>query len=202
VDPNYDGNASGPGENVPTPFNYNLLPVKFLSMQAAVTTTGNALVQWRVATPVANARDFEIQFSRDGTNWTLLGQLPITDNKREAYSFMHTNVPQGKLFYRIKQTDLDGLFVYSRTVLLLNQKGGGRAVVLSNPANDYLQVALPANGGITTVLKLLDTTGKLVYTDKVAGSTSVSVAHLPPGVYYLQLSNSNSSEVHKVVIQH
>ena len=36
VDPNNDGNATEPGENNPTPFNFGTLPVKFISINASL----------------------------------------------------------------------------------------------------------------------------------------------------------------------
>ena len=63
VDPNNDGNATEPGENVPTPFNFGTLPVKFISISASLADKTSAMVKWVVATPTVNSDKFEIEFS-------------------------------------------------------------------------------------------------------------------------------------------
>ena len=46
VDPNNDGNATEPGENNPTPFNFGTLPVKFISVSASLVDKTSAMVKW------------------------------------------------------------------------------------------------------------------------------------------------------------
>ncbi|HVZ96739.1 MAG TPA: hypothetical protein VG847_07680, partial [Chitinophagaceae bacterium] len=62
VDPNNDGNATEPGENNPTPFNFGALPVKFISITAALINPTTAAVEWTIATPAVNSDIFEIEY--------------------------------------------------------------------------------------------------------------------------------------------
>ncbi|MFM2358572.1 MAG: hypothetical protein RLY16_565, partial [Bacteroidota bacterium] len=129
VDPNNNGNANELNENIPTPFSFGLVPVKFIGVSATLVNNHKSTVQWQVATPMIDAQKFEVEFSRDGRGWQSLGSIAITNNRQGNYQFTHPNLPEGMLYYRIRQTDIDGSYIFSNTVLLRNIGTGGSLVV-------------------------------------------------------------------------
>ena len=163
VDPNNDGNASGPGENVPTPFDVTALPVKFLQVQALLTPQGNALLQWQVATPTQHAKQFEPEFSTDGVKFLKLETLPISTPYQAHYRYEHVQPPPGALYYRIKQIDDDGAVVTSITMYLLN-KVASEIAVFPNPGRQALNIIVPNLSASTPVhIRIIDAQGRTLW---------------------------------------
>ncbi|MCU0395398.1 MAG: hypothetical protein MUF29_05790, partial [Chitinophagaceae bacterium] len=92
MDPNNDGNPGGPGENEPTPFSLGVLPVRFLAFDAVRSGT-QALLDWRVATPVSGGDVFRVEYSNDGRHWLEAGRLPIVNGSQSSYRFIHAQAP-------------------------------------------------------------------------------------------------------------
>ncbi|MGH2566651.1 MAG: hypothetical protein ACRDE5_19175, partial [Ginsengibacter sp.] len=145
VDPNNNGNAGEPGENVPTPFNLSTLPVRFISINASVLNKTFVLVKWTVATPTIKSDKFEIEYSTDGRRWNGIGVLNIENTNQNSYQFLQSNIPTGNLYYRIKEIDADGAYTYSNIVLLHNKNTTGSFIIFPNPANNYISISAPYN---------------------------------------------------------
>jgi len=73
-----------------------------------------------------------------------------------------------------------------------------------NPANTTVNVSLNYSGSKNTVIKVLDITGSVVSvlnlgTVNGVSTSAISVENLSNGVYFIEVSNSNSKEVKKFV---
>ncbi|MBL0357602.1 MAG: T9SS type A sorting domain-containing protein [Chitinophagaceae bacterium] len=203
VDPNKNGNAGDVGENVPTPFSFGALPVRFINVNASLQNNNAALLQWQVATPMENAANFEIEFSRDGRNWTKAGTLAINNANRGNWQFTHTDVPTGNLFYRIKQSDNDGTFAYSRVVLLKNKANTPGYVLYPNPANNFIAVSAGYDATGKATIELYDATGRLLQSrTMLSSSEEISTAQYPGGTYLLRILNDGDAVTYKVIVQH
>jgi len=203
IDPNLNGNASDATENVPTPFNFGALPVRFIHVNANLQTTNTAVVKWQVATPMENASVFEVEYSTDGRNWSKAGELSITDTRKGNWQFTHNNIPAGNLYYRIRQVDRDGSFTYSRIVLLKNKMSGGEYVIYPNPANNFIAVSTGYNSSNTSLIQLLDATGRLLVNRNVTASNEeINTAAYPDGTYILRVVNEEETVTYKVMIHH
>ena len=202
VDPNKNGNASNAGENNPTPFSLGILPVAFIGINATYFNTTTALVNWQIATPPINASYFEVEYSRNGTNWQAIEKIMITNTTKSAYHYIHGNVPIGTLFYRIKQVDADGKFIYSTTVLLRSKNNGIGIAVYPNPANTSLIIAT-TNVNANTVITLLDAIGRKIYsTTATVNNIQINTSALPNGCYVIRCSNANEVFTQKIMVQH
>jgi hypothetical protein len=204
VDPNKNGNAGDVGENVPTPYVFTTLPVKFMAVTASFINKKSVQIKWNVATPLVNATSFNIEFSADAISWHWIGSLAVENTNSGQYNFTHYNIPAGKLFYRIKQTDTDGSFVYSSIVSMNNSSSANGFVVYPNPVSDMIKITGPALAlGVNASAILFDATGRvLVDTNIVSAVTSISVGHLPNGTYLLKMNTANQSSIQKIIIKH
>lgn len=203
VDPNQNGNAGDPGENTPTPYVFRVLPVHFISVDASVQNNSVAVIKWTVATPVVNASTFEVEYSIDGRNWSVLGQLNITETNRSSYQYQQANIPTGNLYYRIRQTDIDGSYIYSRVVLLNNKHGNNNFTIFPNPAGNFISISAPANMDGQTFIKLYDATGRELVNKLMTSSVAeINTAVYPNGTYSLKLVNNDVTTTKKVVIRH
>ncbi|CAN5400615.1 hypothetical protein BH10BAC3_BH10BAC3_11560 [soil metagenome] len=203
VDPNNDGNASEDNENIPTPFNITSLPVRFINANVTLVNNTVTTVTWAVATPVTNALKFEPQFSTDGINWTSLADIKIENTHQSNYSYYHTNIPAGNIYYRIKQVDKDGQFVYSRVMLLQRKSTEIKYRIYPNPAGDFISVSAPYNATGKTYINLYDAVGRSIKSiDFNAGSIQLNTSKLPVGTYLLKMTNNNQTTTEKILIRH
>ena len=202
TDPNNNGNAGEVGENVPTPFNFSTLPVRFVNVAATLNNKSSATVKWVVATPTINAEKFEVEYSADGNSWIPLTEVKITHSNQANYQFTHLQIPPGNLYYRIKQTDNDGSYVYSRIVLLRN-KTTDHYVIFPNPANNYIQVSVSYYPVGKTDIELYDATGRKILSKQMLASTEeINTALLPDGTYLLKLVHNEEVKMQKVMVVH
>lgn len=202
TDPNKNGNSSDMGENVPTPFSLTVLPVRFINAAASLVSQNSALVKWQVATPMVNAAVFTIEFSRDGRTWNKAGELTIDNMSKGNWQFTHTGIPTGNLYYRIKQTDIDGSFTYSRVVLVKNKSNSG-FVVYPNPAGTFVAVSSGLEVVNKATLQLLDAAGRLLASKPITSSNEeLNTAVYPNGTYLLRIITSEETATYKLIIQH
>ena len=203
VDPNNDGNAGEPGENIPTPFNFAALPVRFISITASLVDKTSSMVQWVVATPTVNSDKFEVEYSADGRNWSSIGIVKISNANQGNYRFLHTNIPGGNLYYRIREIDIDGAYVYSNIVLLHNKNTSSSFVIFPNPANNYITITAPTNGAGKTQIILYDAVGKQLTSSTMTGTTEeINTVGFPNGAYLLKIKNDGMVTTQKVLIMH
>ncbi len=203
VDPNNNGNAGEVGENIPTPFNFGTLPVRFINVNASLVNERTAAIKWTVATPTVNAASFIIEFSTNGSRWTALHEIPIVSSTRGAYEYQHQLIPQGNLYYRIKQVDNDGTYTYSRIMLLQSAKGRAAFVVYPNPVNNAIQVAAPS--GITgkIMMELFDGIGRKIFSKEMQGSNDeIRTSAFAEGTYYLKISATDYVQTQKISVVH
>jgi hypothetical protein len=203
VDPNNNGNAGEINENIPTPFNFGLIPVKFLSVHASSINNNTSLIKWNIATPTVNAEKFEVEFSIDGRNWSRVKTIPVTDPARGSYEAEHNFIPVGNIYYRIKETDIDGAYIYSTIVLLRTKTTEPGFVLYPNPANNYIQVSLPGNINGKNGIELFDATGRRIWFKQMLNNTEdIHTSGLPNGTYMLKLNHNGEVKTQKVLIVH
>lgn len=188
IDPNNDLNASGVGEGVPTPFNLGtVLPVHFISAKAIPVTNSVAKISWVIATPAPSMGYFEVEKSIDGSHWTKMVNIPISNRMQSAYEAGDNNLNNDISLYRIKDVDADGTYVYS-DILAVNAKGDNRVIVYPNPANKFIQVGLQGESDINRY-ELIDVLGNTLQRGslKAQSNNQLDVSGLTPGVYVLKV---------------
>jgi len=79
---------------------------------------GNML-EWSTESEI-NSQNFEVQKSFDGIQFDNIGTLDAAGmtNNEKRYRFLDTGVGESKVFYRLKQIDLDGITNLSQTVMV------------------------------------------------------------------------------------
>ena len=84
------------------------LPVTWVRFDADAVNN-KVVLEWETATE-ENARDFNIQTSTDGQNWTGIGTVAAVgnSNSNHVYRFVHDSPANGVNQYRLLQSDIDG----------------------------------------------------------------------------------------------
>ncbi|MBL0135422.1 MAG: T9SS type A sorting domain-containing protein [Chitinophagaceae bacterium] len=107
---------------------------------------------------------------------------------------------KGNAFYRIRQIDLDGKFMFSK-VVSINSKLSGMVLRYTNPIKDQLLIELTnTNPSVSTEWKLYDLAGRLMMKGIITGNTiksslPVSLVH---GVYVLEILQGEKRELLKL----
>lgn len=177
------------------------LPVELLSFTGQLKGQYVEL-KWKTAQEV-NSAWFEVERSVDGNHFIYRGKLSAAGNSsyERDYLFNDTGLPERRLFYRLKQTDIDGKLAYSNTISLDNSMPSG-VTVYPNPVTSFLKIKLPI-GSATGKLVLLDATGRLVRQLFFTTSTDheMDISKLATGVYYLRLQYPAGTFTRKIIKQ-
>lgn len=201
IDPNKNGNPSEVNENIPTPFMFGTLPVKFIDFSASQLNYNTARLQWKIAVPAENADRFEIEYSTDGRIYTTAGKIQIDNINQSNYQFIHTNIPTGNILYRIKETDTDGSITYSKIQLLRRYNSTQSLAVYPNPASNILHIIASETGN--KKITMLDVTGRTVF-EKITSESQIEIntAGYANGTYLLQVNDGLTNSTLKIIVQH
>jgi endoglucanase len=176
-----------------------------------ITLTGNRVIagtdiKWQVD-GLADTKYFNIERSGDGIHFTSIKQVDALSNT-SSYS-VTDNAPearQGIVYYRVKATGLQGDIHYSPILQLNNTNEPDHISVYPNPASG--ECTLSGYAGTSSILeiKMADVSGKWVMQDrwqqpKGNYSRSLSIANLPAGIYWLQVTGAGKSSRIKLVKQ-
>ena len=139
----------------------------------------------------------------DGRNWNGIGTIKISNTNQENYQFLHTDIPGGNLYYRIREIDIDGAYIYSNIALLHNKNTSGSISIFPNPANEYISISGSDNGTGKTQIYLYDAVGKKLASATMSGTThQINTTTLPNGTYLLKIVNNGNVTTQKVLIMH
>lgn len=151
----------------------------------------------------ANVKSFTLEKSADRVLFTAIATMPAINGTggRMNYQFSDRLALQKINYYRLKTTDLDGIFTYSKTIAVAATEPR-TAVVFPNPVKDQFFIQLPINVAGATI-QLFDTKGMSVRSMKANGSSTivpVNVMDLTTGVYLLVI-NANGRKNNVFVVK-
>ncbi len=216
------GSTTGPtpaGSNVPLPqtpvgaanrdWRNSLfaLPVTFVDVRLTVTATAN-IVAWTVADEL-NVKEYIVERSFDGANFVAAGTVAYRNNGggQQTYTFIDaTN--NGTVYYRIRQVDIDGRYMFSKVVFYKqDQKKTGLTVVRNPVVNNEIILNIAAERNGMAELRLLDMKGRLLMMKKQAvsnGSTTIrltgSSGYFAGGIYFVRAMINGQLFVEKIII--
>lgn len=161
-------------------------------------------VQLSWSSSMYNHNDFfTLERSKDGINFTpFKGAVTIGDKKKKHLIYTETDfTPHPLSYYRIKQTDADGNFVYS-SVKKVRLKENDFASVFSNPANENeIQVIIDLEEQTEVDITITDMEEREVYglilprTSKKE-PVSIDVTNFNAGFYLVNIYAKNSKHTH------
>lgn len=160
------------------------LPVELLSFTGEDTADG-VLLKWTTSME-KNFDHFEIERAADGVSYAYLTSVTGRGalDARTDYTFVDGTAPTGRVYYRLKNVDLDGTFDYSRVVPVMVGAQEARLAIYPNPVvNKSITVKLTGESSGTLIL--VDQVGKqLMKADLVAGEQEITLDDkIKPGIY-------------------
>lgn len=178
-------------------FSTTVLPVKWGDIRVLTHENGTE-VKWVTHTEVNNAR-FDIERSTTGYDWEVVGSIKGEGHSvlRKQYSFID-EVTHTQAFYRIRQTDYDGRYDYSKTVFIGSRASEPEITPVYNMSNKT--IVLP-NTGIAELL-LTDMKGNsyTAYTTTENGFLQIDTHMLAQGIYLLSGKCGHENRYWKVLV--
>jgi phosphodiesterase/alkaline phosphatase D-like protein len=187
------------------PFSFlNVLPVKISLFSAGKSANGyNAVVTFRVEQATAFCQQAEVERSADGIRYETLEKVACGANT--AGIFQHAIIDakplSGKNYYRLKVTEQTGQATYSN-VEVLNFGKEEKTVVIQNPAQGHLQVAVSLTANTHARYVITDSLGRQLQQAVVPlqKGTNNYTLPLPPtakGICYFALHFNGATHTQK-----
>ncbi len=157
-----------------------------------------------------NTASFELERSLDGQVFVKVGSVTAT-NSGGIHQYHYTDpgitsLQTSVVYYRLRQVDIDGSFVYSQIVSLEIAKKKGSIVLYPNPVEStmHLSIYLPQQQKLEW--QLTDNAGRLIRYGNYelsSGQSQVSenIGSLSKGVYLLHIRGNTIQKVIKVIKQ-
>ncbi|MEJ7626981.1 MAG: T9SS type A sorting domain-containing protein [Ferruginibacter sp.] len=181
-----------PNLNSPLALGSAVTPVQFTKFVINCSDKGTVL-NWATGTEI-NSAYFEVQRSTNGTEWTQVGKENAAGNSSTTKSYQLMDISGGTAYYRIRQVDLDGKFIYTNVIRSDCDNKNIGIVIYPVPARDVLNIVIRADKAISTQLIIFDNTGKMVRrmnASIVTGSNTLNfnLKGLPSGEYMIRSSD-------------
>jgi hypothetical protein len=168
----------------------NPLPVEFVGFNA-VAKNNNAKLTWATASE-KNADYFEVQKSFDGNEFIPVGYVKATGNSTtiKNYFFDEPLSNHNITYYRIRQVDFNGDFIYSNIKSLKNSILKSLDIFPNPTSASNFNLEVPSDRSGDVKLSIIDYSGKLILQkkiDKVVEKLSGDQLNLSQGIYLVSM---------------
>ena len=172
-----------------------VLPVELGAFEAEVSGKNDVELTWTTFSET-NSAFFAVEHSTDGINFTETGKIPArgTTTETQYYNFTDYAAANGKNYYRLRETNLDGTFAYSR-IKTVTITSDDVITVYPTVTRDFIQINLQKSTEDEIPFRILDLTGKRVQAAAVKAGTDFlrfSVGDLPRGTYFIRFELNGS----------
>jgi hypothetical protein len=167
------------------------LPVTLVGFEAKRISASLVGLEWETMME-ENSKGFSVERELDSAGGFLaVGWVPTkaqggNSSSQIAYSYSDTNSYSGVSYYRLRQEDLNGRWVYSEVKAVGGIGNGVTVSLFPNPGHGQFTLRVAGESGSFVVL-VTDVTGNLLRRIEAAGSTDVPVQGLRAGVYFVQI---------------
>jgi hypothetical protein len=180
------------------------LPVELLSFNASCIENQNVII-WQTASE-NNSSHFEVEKSRDGETWDVIGQQSASGNSNIllTYQFVDEVKNAGTVYYRLNQVDVDGKNEYFGPVAAACVENGFEASTLPNPSNGNFWIKIQSNETSSAIIKLIDIKGNSILMNEINIQEGINLYHitnlLESGMYFIQIQVENGQKI--TVLKH
>ncbi len=166
-------------------FTFSVVPLKFTDF-----TISNEKLQvklsWKTSNEI-NTAYFIIERSTDGVNYENIGQVSSLNNgSGGSYNYADLFPKPGIQYYRLKQVDTDGRYLYSK-VLTVNRAVAPIISIVPNPTRDYFKIT--SNTADKLEAKVFSADGKLLTAGNYSPGEQISLNNFTSGLYMVLINN-------------
>jgi Concanavalin A-like lectin/glucanases superfamily len=145
----------------------------------------SALLQWQTAQE-ENTREFLVQRSTDGNNFSTIGTVEAAGNSSLPlnYSFVDGSPAPNDNYYRLEEVDLDGYTTYTPVRLLVFSGNSGQQLIWYPTGYRTAEVSLTP--GTNECYTLTDVSGRTLRQGQLSGGKT-DISGLPAGLYIVKV---------------
>ncbi len=173
------------------------LPLELFSFDAVALQEHN-LISWQIAED-RNVSAYHLYRSFESGAFSKIAEIAAKDfpNEIGKYEFRDLDVQSGTSYYKLIIERKDGISEESAIVQLHRAMKQQLVLIYPQPAEQTLHLQLSDD----FLMQIYAANGELLMRQELAvGIQSISVSHLPPSVYLLQLTNAGQSLSKKVFL--
>lgn len=183
------------------------LPIELLSFDA-IMNDKHVDITWATATEINNDY-YTIEKSKDGINFETSSIVDAAGNSVSLinYKDVDTNPFEGISYYRLKQTDFNGTFSYSKIVSVNYTLSNDGISVFPNPTDGEININIKDLEGKEVLVVIRDITGKECFSKVIISQENLqliavdSEQKLAAGTYIVTASTSNKLYSKKIIVK-
>lgn len=172
-----------------------VLPIQLLSFKTALKA--NAVdISWRTANEI-NSKNFIVERSVDAVNFFAIASVDAagSSNTTKNYGVTDARPATGKNYYRLKQTDINGLFSWSPvSYIFYKDLKNAQLLIYPNPVKDRLQINMQYSQHLYAAV-ITNSVGERIYNGsgsvaKINDEINGNLAKIKSGIYFINLYNN------------
>jgi surface protein len=182
------------------------LPIELLNFEAAfIEETRFVELKWSTATEINNDF-FTVESSQDGSSWTEILRKEGAGTTHQLMNYMDydKHPHDGTNYYRLKQTDYNGDYTYSKTIAIDILKSiESKIITFPSPVNNILNISSP---GISfEEIFVIDNKGAIVaqqLNPDLSENIQIDFGGFADGNYLIKLKTKNTVVTKKITVVH
>ncbi len=183
----------------------NPLPVNLVHF-GANPINGDVVLDWTTVSE-SNSDYFSVESCNDAVNFKEVARLSAAGNSNTTlnYRSLDTSPHSGVSYYRLRQVDFDGKFMYSNIEVVNMPTLWDSEVVLSpNPVISTVDIHLDPDNYSNPIIELRDLQGRILLVKdglKVDAQKPIRIdlSDFPHGLYFLQVSENGKSISKRII---
>lgn len=179
------------------------LPVELVHF-SYLSHGSHIVLNWHTATETNN-KSFTVQRSSNGVDFENVNTVAGggTIDHPADYEYTDKSPLAGTSYYRLRQTDFDGQYTYSKVLAVTQASFESTWKVFPNPAKEEVNITF-VPGEYELEVQVFTVEGKLYYENKMPaeeGLLKLDVGPWPKGVYFIRAKADEKSFTKKLVIE-
>jgi hypothetical protein len=188
-------------QGVQQPYQEGTLPITLRLFDAIVISKTYVKVIWETTTEINNSH-FTVEKRKNGTDWVEVAVVNASKNNSgpSKYQTLDNHPFIGTSFYRLKQTDTNGLFSYS-PIKSVYIGSFDEILAYPNPTSNNVTLKLNLTELQQPSYMLFDLSGKTITEQRITDSNSqINLRQLGSGTYFIKvLSNKVEIKTFKII---
>jgi hypothetical protein len=170
------------------------LPLSLLSFDGRRLDPNHVLLHWKTTNEIDNAGFYIERSLGNNTQFTDIDfvHTPPDSSLVKTYQYPDPNSFAGTSYYRLRQTDLDSQFVYSKIIAIDNTGQPESLTIYPNPTPGMLHCRIVTTANATAQLLICDMQGRVLLSKSTilqngTNSQQFNVSQLATGKYFLKV---------------
>ena len=178
------------------------LPIELISFTGHCLSE-NIMLKWSTASE-RNNDYFSLERSLDGTSWQIITLVDGAGNSNSIvnYSFIDQELNNSLSYYRLKQTDFDGIFEYSDIIAQNNCSDiVSELTIYPNPTNELLNISFSGDISKFISMSISNVLGEITYYSELY-QPKIVVENKINGIYFLHINLESNSINTKFIVNY